>query len=51
MSHRISSIGWIVLFIALGFITVAFAQDKSDKKETKFVAHAAQAGMAEVKLS
>ena len=50
MSHRISSIGWIVLFIALGFVTVAFAQDKSDKKETKFVNHAAQAGMAEVKL-
>ena len=51
MSHRISSVAWLVLFILLGFVTVALAQDHGDKgKGTKFAQHAAMAGMAEVKL-
>ena len=53
MSHRISSVGWLALFVALGFVTVSLAQDHGDKdkgKGTKFAHHAAMAGMAEVKL-
>jgi putative membrane protein len=52
MLSRIASAGWILLFVALGFATVAFAQDhdKHAKKEMKFVNEAAMGGMAEVKL-
>src|SRR3954470_4033366 len=53
MSHRISSVSWLVLFVTLGFVTVALAQDHGDKekgKGSKFAQHAAMAGMAEVKL-